>query len=78
MESNEKKLEWAEAIAAHLCESWGWQPGEPEAIQLGINIAYNLDILVANTRTSPEALVQGLLPLGAIKKETRDTYVLTN
>jgi len=71
-----QRITWAQDIANHLCDSWGWMRGEPEAIRLGLNLASHLEALVVNTNTSPEALLQGLLPLGAVTKETRDAYVL--
>jgi hypothetical protein len=67
MIDHDERQRWAAIIAAHLCETWGWLPDEPEALQLGMNIAYSLEQLTFNTRTSPEALLQGLLPLGAMK-----------
>lgn len=67
----DQRAVWARDIANVLCESWGWQPDEPEALQLGSNIAMNLELLVANTRTSPEALLQGLLPMGAVTSEKK-------
>lgn len=64
--AEETRREWAKAITKQLCESWGWQEDEPEAVLLGLNIAYGIDQMTAGTRTSPHALLQGLLPLGAV------------
>jgi hypothetical protein len=79
MEDLKERLRWAEVIAKHLCESWGWLEGEPEAVTLGVNIAFNLEVLTANTRTSPEALLQALLPMerqAELKAPTQSDYIL--
>lgn len=75
----EERMHWAEVIAKHLCDVWGWQEDEPEAAILASNIAFNIDILVANTRTRPEALLQALVSSSRAKeipKPTRDDFVL--
>lgn len=72
-------MHWTEVISAHLCDVWGWQQGEPEATVLAFNIAHNIEILVANTRTRPEALIQALVSSKRameVPMPTRDTYVL--
>lgn len=48
-------------ILDHICEVWGWQHDEPEAIILADQLAAALFTAVENTRTQPTTLLDNLL-----------------
>lgn len=48
-------------IAEHLCRVWGWQPDDPEAVDLGLRAADALTRAIAGTRTSADSLIPALL-----------------
>lgn len=48
-------------ILDHICEVWGWQHDEPEAIILADQLAVGLFAAVENTRTQPLTLLDNLL-----------------
>lgn len=48
-------------ILDHICEVWGWQHDEPEAIILANQLAVALFAAVENTRTQPMTLLENLL-----------------
>ncbi len=69
-----QELAWsdaAEQITEHLTEVWGWLPDEPEAVQLGEQLASVLHLASANTNTHPLTLLSALLTPVKTKADER-------
>lgn len=52
---------YAETITEHLTTVWGWLPDEPEAVQLGRQLAPLLVQAVEGTSTHPGSLLNALM-----------------
>lgn len=74
----DERMRWTELMTKHICDAWGWQYDEPEAAVLAANLVFNLEILVAGTRTSPQAMLEALLSNELAKQvqQRRTDYIL--